>query len=139
MEIGNTSDAIIVGDTGSLPREEAGKFRSYITKDMIILCLEEKKDEMGKVYWDMPFVLETAMQKDPNTDEYARANYFRPMVPVSKTMRIYPEEGIQFLCRIEDEKMENAYRASVQQLRMQMSGIVMPNGQAAGAENSIIS
>lgn len=139
MEIGNTSDAIIVGDTGSLPKEEAGVFKAYITKEMMILCFEEKKDETGKVYWDMPFVLETAMQKDPETGDIARANYFRPMVPVSKSMRIYPEDGVQFLCHIDDVKMENAYRASVQQLRMQMSGIVMPNGQNAGTPSSIIS
>lgn len=132
MEIGNGSGFVVGGNT-----ESTGKFCSYLTKDFVIVCYEERYDENGNVYWDFPFILETAMQKDPNTGEISRASYFRPMIPVSKTMKVYPME-YTFMCRIEDPKMENAYRQSVQQLRMQMSGIVMPNGEAATTESGII-
>lgn len=128
---------IILGESSTLPTVEPIEFHAILTNIGMILCYESKKDADGVEYWEMPLILETVTQRNPNTGEIQRSQGFRPLVPLTKDTKFKPlPTNTMAAVEIIDPKMENAYRMTVRDIRAQLSGIVMPSQQPVVGEGS---
>lgn len=135
---------IIIGDSTNLkpeiPSEDLGMvYKSYLTKDLVTVCFEQYECTDGSVYWNFPMVLDTAMQKDPNTGEVSKQSYLRPFLPISKGMKFKQIAKDCFLCEVEDERLKDAYYRTLEGIKAQISGIELPRRMTVGTGPSIIS
>jgi hypothetical protein len=124
---------IIIGDQNDLQKDqnpfpkEEGEFKCFLTNVGMILCFASKKNAEGLEVWDTPLVLESITQRNPATNEMVRSQGFRPLIPLTKDTTFIPNSVKDLLAvEIKDPKLENAYRGTVRDIRMQMAGLITP-------------
>ncbi|MFA5071287.1 MAG: hypothetical protein WC511_02840 [Candidatus Pacearchaeota archaeon] len=116
-------------------------YRSFLTKNLEVICFEEYTCTDGTTYWNLPMVLDVMVQKDPTTQEPKKTSYLRPLLPVSRTMKFKRMGYDAFLCEIEDADLKSAYFQTVDTIKSQLSGIVTPpkGPMIIGGGNRVIS